>query len=88
MYESVVPGAAERIIAMTEANSVGRLKLDEKIADAEIEASKQGLSLAFVLAFMCVVASIVFFAVGNVIAGSVFLGMPAAMLIKAFIVDR
>lgn len=84
-YDNIVPGAAERIIRMAEANSTDRSALEHKLVDSEIEASKSGLAVAAVLALMCTGAAIGFFAVGLVVAGSVMLGLPAVTMIGTFI---
>lgn len=44
-----------------------------------------GLSLAFVATVIAFVASIVFFAQGNNVAGIAFLSVPVVMLIRSFI---
>lgn len=85
-YNQIVPGMAERILAMTERSVTGKLDIEDKLAIAEIETAKIGLSLAFALTLLAFVASVVFFALGNDIAGGAFLSFPVFMLIRSFIV--
>ncbi len=84
-YEQVLPGAAERIMAMAESAVTGRIDIDKKLADAEIEQARTGMSLAFILTLIALVAAIVFFAIGKPIAGGALLSMPVVMLIKSFL---
>lgn len=93
-YERIVPGAAMRILAMAETAISGPIRNTAKLTDAEIEASKRGLSFAIVLTSIMSVASVVFFAlavagIGHtaacITAGSVCLSIPVVMLVRAFI---
>ncbi len=65
-----------------------------KLTDAEIEASRRGLSFAIGLTCAMAVASITFFVLGvlgvgstatAITAGSVCLSVPVVMLIRSFI---
>ena len=84
-YNEVVPGAADRIIRMAESDTSERASVEAQLAQGEVEAAKLGISMAFLLAVICVVAAIVFFALGKTIAGSVMLGLPAVTMIGTFI---
>lgn len=93
-YERIVPGAAMRILAMAETAISGPIKNSAKLTDAEIEASKRGLSFAIALTSIMSVASVMFFAlavasIGKtaacITAGSVCLSIPVVMLVRAFI---
>lgn len=85
-YNDIVPGMAERILAMTERSVTGKLDIEDKLANAEVETAKMGLSLAFALTLLAFVASVVFFALGNNVAGGSFLSFPVVMLLRSFIV--
>ncbi len=69
-YDEVVPGLAARIVGMTEKSITGHIDRDNRLADAEIEISKTGQSMAFVLTLIALVASIVLFAKGNTVAAA------------------
>lgn len=93
-YEKVVPGAAMRILAMAEIAISGPIQNTAKLTDAEIEASRLGLSFAIVLTSAMSIASVIFFilavaGVGKtaacITAGSVCLSIPVVMLVRAFI---
>jgi uncharacterized membrane protein len=49
-YEQIVPGAADRILKMAEANTTERAEVDRNLANAEIESARTGLRFAFALA--------------------------------------
>lgn len=93
-YERIVPGSAGRILAMTEKAISGPIDNDTRLTNAEIEASKRGLSFAIRLTSAMAFAAVAFFAlgiagVGNlaaaVTAGSVCLSVPVVMLVRSFI---
>lgn len=87
-YEAVLPGAAERILAMTEKVATGHIDNEAKLIDAEIDSAKQGQAFAFLLTLIAVIASIVFFAIGKWIAGTALLSFPVVMLIRSFLTGR
>jgi hypothetical protein len=89
-----MPGSAQRILAMAEATISGPVEDAAKLTDAEIEATKRGLSFAIRLTSAMALAAVLFFAlgvagVGNVTAcitaGSVCLSIPVVMLVRSFI---
>lgn len=84
-YEQVLPGAANRILTIAEETSTRHLLTADKLADAEIETAKTGQSLAFGLALIAFTAAIVFFSLGNTLAGGLFLSVPVLMFIKSFL---
>ncbi len=84
-YDEVVPGLAERIVGMTEKSITGHIDRDNRLADAEIEISKSGQSMAFVLTLIALIASIVFFAKGNALAGGLLIGLPVVLLVRSFL---
>lgn len=79
---------------MAETAITGRIDADKRIAEAEIQASRQGLRFAIILTVVMTAASLVFYSlavagIGNraaaITAGSVFLSLPVIMLIRSFI---
>jgi uncharacterized membrane protein len=84
-YDQIVPGMTERILVMTERSVTGKIDIDDKLANAEIETAKMGLSLAFALTSIAFLASVIFFAFGDRVAGVAFLSFPVLMLIRSFI---
>lgn len=87
-YESVLPGAADRIIGMTERSLDAQSGSLEKTVGARISQAKIGQVLAFVLTILAFVCSVVFFGVGNNWAGGAFLAAPTLMLIREFLPTR
>jgi hypothetical protein len=76
---------AGRILSMTERSVTGKIDIEDKLASAEIETAKIGISLALGLTLLAFTASVVFFALSNRIAGLAFLSFPVAMLIRSFL---
>jgi uncharacterized membrane protein len=75
-YDQVLPGTSERILQMAEKDLDSKIEQDRKVTDAAIEQSKTGQSIASVLALTALVAAIVFFGMGNDVAGGILLGCP------------
>jgi uncharacterized membrane protein len=92
-YDRIVPGSAERIIAMAELGVRGPIENTAKLTAAEIDASKQGLSFAMALTAAMSIAAVIFFALAvagigktaALTAGGVCLSVPVVMLIRSFI---
>jgi uncharacterized membrane protein len=92
-YEKIVPGSAERIIAMAELALRSPIENTTKQTDAEIEVSKDGLSFAKKLTVVMVAAALVFLALGvagigtaaAITAGGICVSVPVIMLIRSFI---
>jgi Predicted membrane protein (DUF2335) len=59
-YDRIVPGSAERLIAMAELAVRGPIENTAKLTDAEIEDSKRGLSFAMVLTSACTITAVAF----------------------------
>jgi uncharacterized membrane protein len=87
-YERVLPGAAERIMALAEREHHARIENINLSVRSQVHVVRMGQWLAFLLAMVSVVAAIVFFAVSKPLAGAAFLGMPAVLLIRSFLPSR
>lgn len=87
-YAEILPDAPERLMKIAERSVMAQEDRADKLADAQVETAKTGQGLAFTLAFICVVAAIVFFALGNNVGGSVMVGLPVVMLIRAFLPSK
>lgn len=57
-YETTLPGAAERILAMAERQAAHRQELELKVIDSNIASTKRGQFLAFVIALVGMAAAI------------------------------
>ncbi len=84
-YEQVVPGAAARILEMAEKALTGHVDRDNRLAEAEVDIAKTGQTMAFLLTLIALIASIVFFAKGNEVAGGFLIGLPVVLLIRSFL---
>lgn len=85
-YESVMPGAGERIMRAFEAVTVDAAQRDDRLADAEIWIRKVGLGWVIFFALALFAAGIVFFALGDVVAGSACVGLPVLTAIVSIVV--
>jgi hypothetical protein len=78
----MVPDAPERIFRMAEARTVDASKRLDRLVDAEIAQAKSDRGLAALFLLVFTVASIVFFAIGNPVAGGILLGVPVLAVIR------
>lgn len=58
-YERVLPGSADRIIAMAEKQSEHRQKMESKMISAESRDSLLGVIFAFLLGMGCIIAAVI-----------------------------
>lgn len=84
-YERLLPGCAGRLLAMAETVATGRIENETRLTQAEVETAKHGQAFAFLLTLVAFVASIVFFAVSNIVAGIAFISFPVVMLVRSFL---
>ncbi len=80
-----MPGSAQRILDMSEKALVGHIDRDHKLADAEIELGRNGQAMAFTLTLIALITAVVFFLMGNEVAGLAFVSLPVVMLIRSFL---
>ncbi len=85
IWEQVYPGSIARFFAMAEAQTIRRLEFDERSDRADRTLAERSLRMAFCLSLLLIIAAIVFFAVGNNVAGGLLLGVPAMGVAVAFI---
>ncbi len=88
-YESIVPGAAERIIKMAEIQSAHRQEMESIIIRAESRDSLLGVLFAFGMGIGCIVACIVMVITvqesASVICGSLLGATGIASIITSFL---
>lgn len=84
-YESVLQGSAERILAMTERDIAAQHRNQDEFRRGYLQTTKRGQWIAAILLIVMAVVSVVFFAKGNNIAGSAFIGLPIMFVIGSFI---
>lgn len=83
-FDEVVPGAAERIIKMTEDQSSHRRDLEQKVISSDISRSKIGQIFGFIIAIAGLVVAVVL-AKTNAILGSTFGFLTLASLVGVFV---
>lgn len=83
-FDEVVPGAAERIIKMAEGQFEHRTALERKVIESDIERSKRGQVLGFLIAIVGLVASALIAIFGNAIAGGIIGVGTLASLVGVF----
>lgn len=81
-YAELIPDAPERIMRMAEAETVDKSSRQDRLVDAEIQNAKSDRGSATFFLTVFFIASVVFFAVGNPIAGGCLLSIPVLGLIK------
>jgi uncharacterized membrane protein len=81
-YEAVLPGAGERILAMVEKSHAAQTKAAAVAAESEVRSVKRNQYIALLLVVIGLGASIVFFALGNVVAGIIYVTIPIVVLLR------
>jgi len=84
-YNEVLPGMANRILAMAENQSVHRLEIEKKGVANEITLSQRGQWCAFAFAILALISGTVLVAMGHAAAGGVITGVPFASIVSAFL---
>jgi uncharacterized membrane protein len=84
-YEQVLPGAAERIFAMTEQEALHRRAMERRVITLDGTAQLTGLVSALVVALACIGGGVWAILAGHALAGSFLGGGTLASLVGAFI---
>lgn len=87
-YEKIVPGAAERIIAMAESDMKHQQEMDReelRIAESQV---KRGQISAFWLTIIALAVCIFSLLMGSEMAASVIAGTTIVALVTAFVISR
>jgi uncharacterized membrane protein len=85
-YNHVLPGAADRIIAMAERQSAHRMELEKKVVSQQLNESQAGQMRAFILAivfgsFALIAALMGHDTVGGVLGGATVLGLVSTFIL-------
>jgi len=83
-YDQIVPGCAERIISQWEGQSRHRQELEKKVIDADIQQSKLGAFLGFVVSLVTIGAGIFLAYIGQPMEGFAAIITALAGLIGAY----
>jgi len=84
-FDEVVPGAAERIIKMAEDQFHHRTELEKKVIDSDIQRSKRGQVLGFVIAIIGLAVSLTTILFGKQWVGGIIGGMTLVSLVGVFV---
>ncbi len=84
-YDQVVPGAAERIITMTEQQSKHRQTLESKVVASDVFNSKLGLIFGFILGIVAIGGGILLTLQGQPIYGTIFGGLYLIGIVGVFV---
>lgn len=84
-YEAILPGAAERILAMAEKNSAHQIEIDKAIVDGKLKELSTGQKLGFYIAILALCAAVVCSIYGDsetarIMGGSTIVGLVVAFL--------
>lgn len=84
-FDELVPGSAERIIKMAEGQFAHRTELERQVISSDIQRSKWGQILGFVVAIVGLLSSVIVSIYGGQIAGSVLGGGTLVSLVSVFV---
>jgi uncharacterized membrane protein len=87
-YNEVIPGGAERILAMAERQSAHREALESKVVNANASSQKMGSTYAFILSLVAVVGGVWLIHDGKSVTGLATILADLAALAGVFVVSR
>lgn len=87
-YNNVVPGAAERIIQMTEKQSAHRIALESMVVKGQLDQSNRGQVLGFSIAVAFLIGAVVVTLYGYPWVGGILGGSTITVLGVAFITGK
>jgi len=87
-YERVLPGAAERILAMAERQSAHRLRQEERVVTHNIEREKTGQWMAFAVSLVVIAGGIGLAWTGRSVTGLMMVIGDLAALAGVFVYGR
>jgi hypothetical protein len=85
LHLKTIARIADDDIANAEKMTEATIENTKRLTDARIETSKFGQKIAMWLALISMLGSIALFLLGNNVAGGILLGVPAVLLITAFL---
>jgi uncharacterized membrane protein len=87
-YNQIVPGAAERIIAMAESQHAHRLGLERHVIESNVSAQKLGTILGFVVAMTAIIGGIWLIHEGKDAAGLASVLTSLGALVGVFLYSK
>jgi len=87
-YNDVIPGGAERMLAMAERQSAHRESMEALVVKGNLARQREGAYFAFILAFLTICGGIFLLYSGRSIAGLVAILTPLATLAGVFVYTK
>lgn len=87
-YNEIIPGAAERILAMAERQQSHRLRLESEVVEGNCESQKRGLNFGFVLAMTVILGGLFLIYKGKDITGIIAVVAALGSLVGLFIYGK
>lgn len=87
-YEDILPGAAERILALTEKEQNGRLSSRDRALNGEISKDTRGQWMGFVITFTVLIIASVFAWRGNTVFAGTLIAIDLIGLATVFVIGR
>ena len=87
-YEAVLPGCAERIVSMAEAQAAHRRALESRVIEGNVAAERRGQVFAFTLALVALVGGVWLIYQGNDAEGLTAIIGALAGLVGVFVYGR
>jgi uncharacterized membrane protein len=84
-YDTILPGAADRIIAMAEAQSRHRQELESKAIASDIANSRTGLHYGLIIGLTAIIGGCACIALGYQVGGSIIGGTGLTSLVGVFV---
>lgn len=87
-YERIVPGAAERILAMAESDMQHQQQYDNALLKASVNQIRRGQILGFLIGLATISASVYFATIGYPILAGILSGSTLLGLVSVFAIGR
>lgn len=84
-YDDVLPGAADRVIAMAERQSEHRIKLETKVISWDVRRANGGLAAGFIIALAFLAAAVFLIVEGHRIEGTILGTIDLVSLVGTFV---
>ena len=87
-YETILPGAANRILTMAEKQSQHRQKMENTMLNANIKAEKNGQIFGFIIFSIAVIAGFLLVLFGRNVEGLISLIVAVGGIVGLFVYNR
>jgi uncharacterized membrane protein len=87
-YDKVVPGAAEKILAQAQSQTLHRIEMERKVTESDIQRSRLGLAAGFIVAMTTILGGIFLAYTGHDLAGTTIAALATASLVGVFVYGK